>query len=226
MPSTIENYALPSRLYRFRKVGSGISADNVDLARTIQSIREGTCWCGDYKGLNDAMEGLYEVAGEVAANSQWRRASRMIRDGKQSLGIACFSETWDQALMWAHYADSFKGVCIEYDFEMLRESLPDVTSFSRISYAGRLLDIGSDLDDTTRLAKWILSTKHESWSYEREWRLFAPTRDNVLFDCQAIRRVILGPRMSKNIARHIEQRLGPDLVRRTLIDGYKVVIRE
>ncbi|MCZ7449586.1 DUF2971 domain-containing protein [Agrobacterium rhizogenes] len=226
MPSTIENYALPSRLYRFRKVGSDTSADNVDLKRAIESIRRGSCWCGDYKSLNDAMEGLYEVEGDVAANSDWRRASRMIRDGKQGLGIACFSETWDQALMWAHYADSFKGLCIEYDFEALRDSLPDATSFSRISYAGRLLDIGSEIEDTNQIAKWILSTKHESWSYEREWRLFAPTGGNVSFDRRAIRRVILGPRMPQHVAEHIRHHVRLNLVTRTMIEGYKVIIRD
>ncbi|MBA1144205.1 DUF2971 domain-containing protein [Mesorhizobium neociceri] len=81
--------------------------------------------------------------------------------------------------MWAHYGDSFFEICIEDDFQLLRQTLPDGNSFSRVSYADRLLDMGSNLQDPRKLAKWILSTKHHRWAYEREWRLFLPCQGLV-----------------------------------------------
>ena len=33
--------------------------------------------------------------------------------------VASFSETWESIPMWSYYANSHKGVCIKYDFELL-----------------------------------------------------------------------------------------------------------
>lgn len=30
-------------------------------------------------------------------------------------GVCCFSEKWDDLLMWAYYADGHKGFCLEFD---------------------------------------------------------------------------------------------------------------
>ena len=35
--------------------------------------------------------------------------------------IACFSERYDSPLMWAHYADSGRGICVEYDVPLTSE---------------------------------------------------------------------------------------------------------
>lgn len=224
MTATIETYAPPALLYRFRKIGVAPDFPNQSTRREIEGLNEGRLWCGEYHDLNDAMEGLYRAGDAARGQPQWERARTLIRDGKTSIGIACFSEVWQQALMWAHYADSFKGICIEYDFRVLRETLADNTSFSRVSYADQLLDIGSDLENPRRLAKWILSTKHHSWSYEREWRLFIPERGLVRFDRAAIRRIILGPRMSENVAQFLEANLSRYHIVRSRVRGYDVEV--
>jgi hypothetical protein len=33
----------------------------------------------------------------------------------QSYRVYCLSEVCDSSLMWAHYADSHQGVCLEFD---------------------------------------------------------------------------------------------------------------
>lgn len=35
---------------------------------------------------------------------------------KEEVAITCFSEVNNEQLMWAHYAGSYSGFCIEYDF--------------------------------------------------------------------------------------------------------------
>jgi hypothetical protein len=32
-----------------------------------------------------------------------------------SVGIYCVSTNYDDVLMWSHYADSHKGICLEFD---------------------------------------------------------------------------------------------------------------
>ncbi|MBY3315079.1 DUF2971 domain-containing protein [Rhizobium laguerreae] len=224
MPASIETYAPPAYLYRFRNVGAKATMSNKSLRYEIDAIRRGQVWCGEYHKLNDAMEGLYEAGEQTRQNERWEEARGLIRNRKASVGIACFSELWNQALMWAHYADSFRGLCIKYDFRVLRETLPSRCSFSRISYADRLLDIGADLEDSRHLAKWILSTKHHSWAYEREWRLFNPSHGILEFNPRAVREVILGPRMPETVKRFLRNYIDGELIRESRISGYEVEV--
>lgn len=224
MPAKIETYAPPAFLYRFRKLGDVPDLRNKAMRREIDCIEHGKIWCGEYHDLNDAMEGLYEAGEDARGQPEWERARRVIRDRKAAVGIACFSEVWKHSLMWAHYADKFFGICIEYDFEKLRRTLDDRHSFSRISYADRLLDIGVNLHNPENLAKWILSTKHHSWAYEREWRLFSRAQGLASFDPSAITRVILGPRIPEPVGDFLRRKLNPRIVRTSRVVGYDVEI--
>ena len=45
-----------------------------------------------------------------------RRALREVkRELNRTKGILCFSENWNNPVMWAHYADRYKGVCLGFD---------------------------------------------------------------------------------------------------------------
>ena len=46
------------------------------------------------------------------------------------LRIACFSERCDSPLMWAHYADCGRGICVEYDVPMTGELAHPIKSLS------------------------------------------------------------------------------------------------
>jgi hypothetical protein len=35
---------------------------------------------------------------------------------RASLAVICFTEDYNNLLMWAHYADSHAGMCVEYDY--------------------------------------------------------------------------------------------------------------
>jgi len=37
----------------------------------------------------------------------------------KKIGIFSLSKKYDDELLWAHYANSHKGFCIEYDLEIL-----------------------------------------------------------------------------------------------------------
>ncbi|KQU93893.1 hypothetical protein ASC68_19615 [Devosia sp. Root105] len=222
MPATITNYALPTVLYRFRSVGDVPDMRNKKLRQELSAITTGYVWCGEYHQLNDAMEGLY-TAGDGARNQPgWNAARALIRDRKASLGLACFSEVPESPLMWAHYADAFRGICIEYDFEVLRSGLPDATSFCRISYADRMLDVGTNLRDTDTLARWIMATKSQGWAYEREWRLFAPTQGAAQYVSAPIRRVLAGPRMPEAMFDYLQGQMPAVPIVKAQIDGYRV----
>ena len=95
--------------------------------------------------------------------------------------VCCFSEDNKSNLMWSHYADSNRGICIEYDFNLLpSEGLFRKTLFP-IAYMKEPLNVEDLLEDDERLiydypidAAVLCTgiTKADVWRYEREWRSF------------------------------------------------------
>ncbi|MFV3130074.1 DUF2971 domain-containing protein [Niveispirillum sp. KHB5.9] len=88
-------------------------------------------------------------------------------------GIFCVSEVWNSILMWSHYGDSHKGVCLGY-----QNSLDKELNIRRISYnRSRSLKISSILgmlrdeeEERNNVETALFFRKSSSWKYEREWR--------------------------------------------------------
>lgn len=80
--------------------------------------------------------------------------------------ICSFSKESNHLLMWAHYAESFQGICIGY--RLLK--LPENIGWDLISYSSEKNDF-SRLSRETGLLDAGLYTKHISWEYEKEVRL-------------------------------------------------------
>lgn len=77
-------------------------------------------------------------------------------------------------LMWAHYADSHKGVCIKYHFPNSLTQLADgkdgvMCYFKDVSYSSQNLDLYSQKDSINLYDAFFL--KGEKWMYENELRL-------------------------------------------------------
>lgn len=88
---------------------------------------------------------------------------------KELMAISCFSENNKSKLMWGHYANSYSGVCIEYDFTKIKDE-QFRRGINKVIYSNKRPkreDYDNDYDYTIA----VLATKSEEWSYEKEWRL-------------------------------------------------------
>ena len=109
-----------------------------------------------------------------------------LEDFLSKLTITCFSASgWDNQLMWSHYADSYSGICVEYDFGKMDEFIgfmypvkyssarPKVTIRDlglvefRKDEEGKLITEEVNIDS---IFSYLL-TKNKCWSYEEEWRI-------------------------------------------------------
>jgi len=70
-------------------------------------------------------------------------------------GLLCFSRHWHNPVLWAHYADSHKGLCLGFD-------VPD--GDRDVAYVERPIKL-THLD--LSVADSMLFTKYEHWRYER-----------------------------------------------------------
>jgi Protein of unknown function (DUF2971) len=93
----------------------------------------------------------------------------MVAEHKRDIGIICLSRNWNNLLMWSHYADKHKGVCLGFD-------IPD-GSYLDVRYQPNLLQRHELTDNPEDFANRMLSAKHESWSYEQEVRVFVDLND-------------------------------------------------
>ena len=111
---------------------------------------------------------------------------------KQVTGVYCIADKSDNQLMWSHYADSHRGVCLGFDPERFPFILAQEVSYS--SERERVLP--SD-DDNTKLQKSIFC-KSKDWSYEGEWRIVDPYHPigTRKIHPRALQSIILGARIS------------------------------
>ena len=78
--------------------------------------------------------------------------------------VYCLSEKADLPLMWAHYAASHTGVCLEFD--ALTAPFTPETGATKIEYRTTY-----PAHDIVTIGYEPLVTKSSDWSYEAEWRL-------------------------------------------------------
>lgn len=89
-------------------------------------------------------------------------------------GVLSLSATWSSALMWSHYADEHRGICIEYDTtEQAHPMLMPVNY--RAPRAIKTSDLWrwkarDDDDAKARVMQTYFYSKSGEWKYEKEWR--------------------------------------------------------
>lgn len=115
------------------------------------------------------------------------------KEMSQQFGLICFSEDWVNPLLWSHYADKHRGICLGFDVQegFLR----------RVSYVKDRPSLKLPL--TKEAADLLLWTKYRDWKYEEEWRgwLRLDEREDghyfYHFDTQQtfmrLREVVVGP---------------------------------
>lgn len=111
-------------------------------------------------------------------------------EAKLSLTVCSFTETSDNELMWAHYSNNFRGVCLEFDFTQEPSIIDNLV---KVKYDNNVPKINSfEFTDIKNAA----SIKRLAWSYEREWRILHV--DNfVSFSPICLKRIHFGARTSK-----------------------------
>ncbi len=110
--------------------------------------------------------------------------NRIIKTEFDSDRIFCFSEVFDNLLMWAHYSDGHKGAVIRF------KCLPGNYAFNaaqKVNYSREIpkLKIEELVEDyfsnkqdvIKRIITEILLTKSIDWEYEKEWRIILQQQD-------------------------------------------------
>lgn len=111
---------------------------------------------------------------------------------KEGLGwcVCCFTTDLRNEIMWAHYADSNKGVCLEFDLSTTPELHEKIFP---VEYNDTFPVINS-MDDLPE----ALLRKRTAWQYEKEWRILTNVRGGKPFDKSALTAIYFGCKVIEN----------------------------
>ncbi|MDK2759992.1 MAG: DUF2971 domain-containing protein [Sphingopyxis sp.] len=110
------------------------------------------------------------------------------RSNLASVGVLSLTERPDDMLMWAHYANSHKGYCLEFDATILPLSLAYRVAYAKQRPTFRIFD-----PDRNDLIARTLLHKADFWAHECEWRMVHPIAFGPIeFPPQALKAIILG----------------------------------
>lgn len=99
--------------------------------------------------------------------------------------VCCLCTSNKNKLMWSHYADSHRGICIEYDFSDISadavQPMPVFYTNKRPKLPWRASIAPTPENQSEAIIHFMkaLLTKDELWSYENEWRLIVQSSIEV-----------------------------------------------
>lgn len=173
----------------------------VQLAHAKTNIESRRLKVATFADANDPFE-LLALNLRGRGKRDVRKALKAFKEAQASeIGMLCFSRTWSNPVLWSHYAEGHKGVCLGFD---LREDSIEEVDYAPEPLTARLSDeqdppfIPDDLQDR------LFLTKFHHWAYEDEVRRFV-TLSEAQFDQRLrlyfwpfdddmrLREVVLGP---------------------------------
>jgi hypothetical protein len=127
-------------------------------------------------------------------NPIWQQSLKNIRE---EAGVYCFAGSGKSTLMWSHYAEDHKGVCLQF------ERVQDIAILShalRVRYVPDLPVLNWVVGFHEGIGEMIFA-KHPCWEYEQESRIMIYGQGGryLRFAPQALRKLIFGCRAAPNL---------------------------
>lgn len=111
------------------------------------------------------------------------------KDQYRKWGVSCFTEATDNIVLWSHYGDNHKGVCLIFDttYKFFRDLM-------QVRYVTERPHIPMFRRDPQKIIE-IMRCKLHLWSHEKEWRLFRRHRNGTyVFPKSSLKGIVFGCR--------------------------------
>lgn len=137
-------------VYKYRKFGM----------QTIDSLMNSYIYFSKHRQLNDPYDLRVGRLREILS----KNISAIDRKVEDYYSVFCASSVNNNNLMWSHYADSHRGICVKYNFSN-NFCIPEDTFYKEIIYRPE----NYVEEDKTYIDDYFF-TKSGNWSYEQEIR--------------------------------------------------------
>ncbi|MFZ6645728.1 DUF2971 domain-containing protein [Undibacterium sp. TJN25] len=128
----------------------------------------------------------------------WLFAREVVERQVRNVGVLCLTETGHCPVMYYHYADAHKGMCLKYRTADLFDYVEPV------QYTLDYPEVDFFAEDQSDDFNKLFLTKYLSWQYEKEWRLIEFSRDftkeprHLLYPTPLLEGVIYGMYMPQH----------------------------
>lgn len=170
--------------------------------RDLESLKQDYFYAPNFLDLNDPYEGMYvdEILSASELHPYLKDGFSRFYEGIKCYGIYSLSKTAIDELLWAYYANSHQGFCIEYDQAVLLQ-IKNIHTCCEVEYRDDLpkLNFNSVFinNSITKLNRLIFGKKSKRWRHEDEIRIIMEHYGKVKYDFRAVKAIYFGLRMPK-----------------------------
>jgi len=124
-----------------------------------------------------------------------RQYQQALKTKKKDFKVSCFSEIDDDVLMWSHYADSHKGICIGFNLDIMCADYV----FYPVNYINQVQQIDGMANTPYVFYYWV-TFKADRWKYEREIRAITKTGQSIInYPKDSVNEVIFGCNVKQSL---------------------------
>ena len=218
---TSKNHVVPKKLYKYRVI-NGYTFDLLENSSIYHSHKDS--FNDPFDGINSFKLNFNQEDIVEFVNASLSQQNQDKRDGLinffiknpakfeedirniairkiQNYGIACFTTKPNDLLMWSHYGDQHKGLCLELEFaeeiELMKNNKIDIENFNmfyirKVSYTEKFPII--DIKDIVKDRFSPIYHKEKRWEYENEFRSIRPRVGSYIFDRTCLKSIYFGVR--------------------------------
>jgi hypothetical protein len=215
---TLKNDKVPERLYRYRALGGAdydkylepiLTKARLYFPSRAQLNDPFECIAPEFRRTPELEKLVRSAVNKELAVGRPRNERRVIKrnalkrdflEGVQQetqdmldrAGILSFSAVPDEILLWSHYTNGHRGICLEFESGLLGFSRP----ISEVHYLNFRPEFDASIEGDERTRRLILS-KYEGWRYEQEWRVIYGAEKGISygehpFDPKSLTAIIFG----------------------------------
>lgn len=219
-------------VYKYRSGNSTVvlSDGRTELERDLQSVEKNVLYASSIGALNDPNEGLVfsdkikeettilsKILGkQILDSSELNSLIDDILALTKQVGVYSLAGSYSHELLWAHYANSHNGFCLEYDFNKLidmysnEDIYPMKVDYSPTPPKLSLFDMQSQKKEFP--IEKMIGVKSNHWEYEDETRIVFNNPNLKHYNPSALKGIYFGLRMPSDTREKIMERLtGRDL---------------
>lgn len=163
----------------------------------VDSLVKSTIYCASPKYLNDpfdcrvdikkaAVQAISQLSGRkkeiLTKLSGMDRYLDQIQKDTSNVALCSFSLVLEEPLLWAHYANQHKGLCLTYEFtEQFLDNPESILGVAPVEYEENSMtkwfventpEQENDFKEfTLEIVKKVLTIKSPDWVYEKEVRI-------------------------------------------------------
>ena len=212
-----------SKAYKYRGGQGILDRDGKSIfERDVTTLVNNQLYLPTKDGLNDPTEGVYgddalriffNAFSEHSHNVEEQYNKFTEKFGK--VGVYSLSKTFDNELLWAYYASGHTGFAIEYDIDILEQSL-NYNAYAQQLYKFDVeywndvpqIDISTIRgNEIVEMLKRFIGAKSSSWAHEKEVRLIFENTGLFEIDYKAVTAIYFGCRMPDSDIDYIMKKL-------------------